>query len=113
MSLDSLLVHDVTIRRAAVTTDRYHNPTVKDWNNVTDTATKAWIHQQSHEELRNNGREAQLGGWVAFLPAEVDVDGGDRLIWDDLTFEVDGPPRRAWTPRGEHHVEAPLRHVEG
>lgn len=112
MSLTSLLVHDVTIRRAGTTTDRY-GASVKDWVTATDSDVKGWVARQSELEVNDLGREGQTSQWVVFLPSETDIVGGDRLIWGSTTFEVDGPPNHAWTPRGEHHVEARLKLVEG
>lgn len=112
MSLTSLLVHDVTIRRAGTSTDRY-GATVKDWGTATDTEVKGWVARSSELEVNDQGREGQSSQWVLFLPAETDIVGGDRVIWRSTTYEVDGPPNPAWTPRGEHHVEARLKLVEG
>lgn len=112
MSLTALLVHDVSIVRAGSTTDRY-GATIKNWATATTTATSGWVTQVSGVEDRTDGREAQVGTWVLYLPVDTDVVGGDRVVWESYTFEVDGPPNRAWTPRGEHHVEARLRLIEG
>jgi hypothetical protein len=111
MSLAGLLVHDVTILRATTTTDRYGNLTVT-WSTPTETAVKGWISQRSRSE-ENTQRDAQISDWVLFVPADTDIVGGDRVTWNGVTYEVDGPPWRAWTPRGEHHVEASLRVVSG
>lgn len=111
MSLQSLLVHDVTVVTPGSTTDRYGN-LVPDWAASTSTTVKGWISQSSGSE-DENGRDAQIGEWTLFLPAGVEIDGRARVAWSGVTFEVVGPPRRAWTPRGEHHVEVQLRVVEG
>jgi hypothetical protein len=60
-------------------------------------------------------REAEQANWVLRLPSDVDVSAGDRVAVADQpgTFEVDGPPNRAWTPRGQHHTRVPLRTLEG
>lgn len=112
MSLHGLLVHDITVRRAGTATDRY-GAAVKSWVSPTDTSVKGWITQTIGTEDRADGREAQIGSWVLFLPADTDILGGDRVVWGTTTFEVDGPPLRAWAPRGEHHIEARLRVVAG
>lgn len=111
MGLQSLLVHDITLVRPASTTDA-NGFTVKSWASATETAVKGWIAQTSSTEVRD-GREAQVSTWTLFLNAEADVLGGDRVEWGSTTFEVDGAPQHAWTPRGEHHVECPLRVVAG
>jgi hypothetical protein len=109
MGLANLFVHDVTLLRAEPTTDA-NGFTIK--GDTVETAVRGWVTQQSSTEVVD-GREAQVSSWVAFLPADVDVVGVDRVTWSGVTFEVDGAPRRAWTPRGEHHVEVPLKVVDG
>lgn len=111
MTVEALMVRDVTILSAASSTDRYGNPT-NDWAAATSTATKGWLAQQARDEVLGN-RDAQTSGWVVYLPAGTVIDGSDRVVVDGQTFEVDGPPNRAWSPRGEHHVEAALNVVEG
>lgn len=111
MSLSSLLVHDVTILRASSNTDRYHNA-AKDWASPTTVTVKGWIARTSANEERGE-REAEVSGWVLYLLPETTISGADRVGWNGLVFEVDGPPNHAWTPRGEHHIEVPLRIAEG
>lgn len=112
MSLANLLVHDVTIRRPGTTTDRY-GANVKDWSAATDTDVDGWLAQTSAAEVNDLGREGERSDWTLYVPAGTDIEAGDRVIWGGTTFEVDGPPNRAWTPRGEHHVEARLKVVVG
>lgn len=112
MTFSGLLVHEVTILRPNRLTDRYGNSS-KDWAHVTETDAVGWVSQRAASEDRANGREAQLSEWVLFLDPDVDIVGGDRVTWEGLTFEVDGPPNPAWTPRGPHHLEVPLKVVEG
>lgn len=111
MSLAGLLVHDVTIVTPGSTVGRYGDA-VKDWATATETATKGWVARRSQDEV-NGHREAQVSEWVLYVTADVALSGADRVVWGAYTFEVDGPPVRAWTPRGEHHVEVPLRYVSG
>lgn len=115
MTLTSLLVHDVTILTAASTTDRYNN-TVKDWGNATERDVRGWVSQRSQLEDHDQ-REAQVSDWILYLDAGDPITGANRVRWNDpasaVTFEVEGPPNPAWSPRGEHHVEIPLRVVTG
>jgi hypothetical protein len=105
------MVRNATIVTPGVTTDRYNNAS-KNWTAATRTPVKAWISQRNRAEVLGN-REAQLSDWIAYLPAGTEIDGGDRIEWESLTFEIDGPPNPAWSPRGPHHVEVQLRLVEG
>lgn len=111
MSLTGLLVHDVTILTPASVSNRYGG-TDKDWENATETEVKGWVAQQSRTEVID-GREAQVSTWVLFLHPDATIDGTYRVQWEGVTFEVDGPKDPAWTPRGLHHYEVPLRVVSG
>lgn len=111
MSLAGLLVRDVTRLRAAEVTDPYGS-TVKDWGNATSITGKGWLAQRSRSEDLVN-REAQISDWHLTVFPDFDVVGGDRVVVDGQTFEVDGPPWPAWTPRGLHHRELSLTVVEG
>ncbi len=111
MSFAGLLVHDVTILTAARAENRYGREE-KDWSSATETTAKGWVSQSSRSEVID-GREAQVSSWVLFLHPDAVLDGLDRVRWEGITFEVDGPPNPAWTPRGLHHYEAPLRVVDG
>jgi hypothetical protein len=107
----NLLVQDIVLVRAGTSTNRY-GTVEKDWSTATRVTVKGWVSRSSQSEDATR-REAQISQWVGYFPESTDVVGGDRVEWDGVVFEVDGPPFRAWTPRGEHHVEAPLRVVEG
>lgn len=111
MTLTSLLVHDVTILTPSTDTDRY-NDAVKDWGDATETGVKGWVSQRTQTEDHDQ-REAQVSGWILYLHPDASITGKDRIVWEGITFEVDGPPNPAWTPRGEHHLEVPLRVVTG
>lgn len=111
MTLASLLVHDVVIVTPATEADRYGG-TDKRWDTATETTVKGWVSQQSRSEVVD-GREAQVSGWVLFLHPTATITGKDRVEWEGITFEVDGPPNPAYSPRGLHHYEVPLRVVVG
>lgn len=111
MTLAGLLVHDVTILTPTDEANRYGG-TDKRWDTATESTVKGWVAQQSRSEV-TDGREAQVSGWVLYLDPDATVTGRDRVVWEGTTFEVDGPPNPAWSPRGLHHYEVPLRVVAG
>jgi head-tail adaptor len=111
VTLTSLLVHDVVILTAGSGTDRY-GATVKDWATATSETVKGWVSQRSATEDHGN-REAEVSDWVLYLHPGTDITAKNRVTWSGITFEVDGPPNPAWSPRGEHHLEVPLRVVAG
>lgn len=112
MSLRGLLVHDIVILRPALGTSRYGDAS-KDWVTATSTETNGWVARRNESEDRTQGREAQVSEWALYVDVDADIQAGDRVMWGTVVFEVDGPPNRAHSPRGEHHVEANLRLVEG
>ena len=111
MSIQRFFIHDITVRRAARTTGRGADQ-VADWSDTTDTPIRGWVAQQSTGDSRQ-GRSGDVSSWLLQCPATADVRPGDRIIWSGMTFDVDGRPNPAWTPRGEHHTEVALRLVEG
>jgi hypothetical protein len=111
VSIQALLVHDVVIVTAATTTGRYGDA-VKDWDGATRTTVKGWLARKNQQEV-NGTREAEVYDSVLFLAADATITGADRVEWQGGTYEVAGPPNQAWTPRGEHHLEVPLRRVDG
>jgi hypothetical protein len=111
VTFSTLLVHDVTIVTPGTTTNGYGD-TVKDWDAATETTAKGWVSQRSASEDLDH-RNAEVSTWVLFVDPDVAVTADDRVEWEGLTFEVDGPVLPAHTPRGRHHLEVPLRLVDG
>lgn len=111
MTLEALMVHDVTIVRSAEVDDRYGD-TVADWSAADRVESKAWVSQRNTVEAVEH-REGLVSSWVVYLPPDVDIGGRDRIEWGDLTFEVVGAPLPAYTPRGLHHYEVVMQVVEG
>jgi hypothetical protein len=107
-----LLPLTVTKVRPASTTDRYGN-TVYDYGAAaTRTSVAAWIDQASASEETPNGRDVMVGDWK-LITNDTDVDAADRIEWDSVAYELDGPAWPVHTPAGLHHIEARLRRVEG
>lgn len=111
MSINRFFVRTVTVNHPGVSVDRYGN-TVEDWSTATTTETRGWLAQTSGNEDHDR-RDAAVSSWSLFLPPDVTLAIQDRLTIDAITYELDGPPNDAWTPRGLHHKEATLRLVDG
>lgn len=111
MSFARLLNQPVTIVRAASSTDRY-GASAPDWTNATRTETLGWLNDISRSEVVD-GRDALISGWKLYLPAGTDIGGRDRVEIDAVTYEVNGPPTAAQTPKRVHHIECRLLLVEG
>lgn len=110
-----MLVRDVTILRPATITDRYGD-SIPDPNSshATTTEVLGWLSQTDATEPTGPGRAlVTLTTEILFLPSGTDIEAHDRVEIDGQLYDVDGEPRAAWSPRGEHHIEANLRRVDG
>ena len=111
MSIASLAVRPVVIQTAGARTDAYGD-TQPDWTTPTTVAAGGWLAQQSSiEDL--DGRAATASTLALFLPAGTVITARNRVVIDARTYEIIGEPHKAWTPRGEHHVEVQLQAVDG
>lgn len=111
MSLATLMVRDVTILTAGTRTDAYGDTTL-DWTSPTSITRKGWLAQQSSTEDLD-GRNGTSTGLVLVLPAGTPITSKNRAVVDGVTYEVSDHPTSAWTPRGEHHLEARVKVVSG
>ena len=112
MSFAAKLDQAVTIQTPAVLIDRRQNAQA-DWSTATETTTVGWLAQTSGTETRD-GRDAQVSGWLLYLPADASIDATCRVVVGGVTYEVDGPPVSARRPGyGVHHVEAKLKLAKG
>lgn len=111
MSLATLLVRDVDILTAGIRTDAYGD-TQLDWTAPTTVTVKGWLGPAiSFEDL--NGRDATVSTFPLTLPEGTPITARNRVRIEGRTYEVDGEPNFAWTPRGEHHVEVAVKVVVG
>lgn len=104
-----LLIHTGTLTHPTTTTDAYGN-TVCGYS--AGSSITAWLQQNTRDEPHTDGRDALVQTWL-LMTNEEDVRGRDRFTCDGITYEVEGPPEKVYTPAGFHHVEATLRVVTG
>lgn len=106
MSLRSLLTEPVTLRyRTAAAPDAEGNPV----STTSDTDTVGRLEQRSTNDQEGGDRRST--GSVLFLGPDEVVDGATQVLAGGRTFEVEGSPNLASTPRGPHHWEVTLREV--
>lgn len=110
MTFTSLLIHTVTIQRRTRTGEDEQGVDVFTWGTV--ATTPAWVEQSEATEVRE-GRDAVVTDWLIFLPADIDINAHDRVVYGDLILEAIGTPAERFTRRGLHHIEARARLVEG
>lgn len=111
MSIDTLAVRPVTILVAAESEDRYGD-IITDWSAATATPVQAWLGPITTTENFDQ-RDATISTRRATFPCGTRIGPLDRVLVGDVTYEVDGQPNEAWTPRGPHHVACTLRAVVG
>lgn len=96
-----------TRQRAGTTTDRY-GATIPDWTSPSETSYACRLVPVAGIELVGDGRDALIAQPVARLPYDADVAGGDRLVINGDTYDVDGPPA-AYSA----HLDCRIKRVEG
>lgn len=115
----TLLPQTVTLVRPAVTRDEYGSDEYDYGPAATRTAITAWLQQDRRQlvtAVADEGRRTQDQRWL-MVTNHPDVRALDRVEWTSpaglVTFETDGPPEPAFTPRGFHHSEVGLRIITG
>lgn len=111
MSFTSFMVHDFTILRPTTTTGR-GSDVVKVWSDATETETAGWFNQTATSDL-DASRDGEQSDWMLSVEPALDIRKGDRVVWDDMTFEVVGHPWKVWAKTHHHHTEVRLNVVEG
>lgn len=96
--------------RPGIGEDAYGN-TVDDWDTPSVSGVRVMVEPRRAEEERG-GRDVTITTLVLFTN-ELAVAAGDRFVWDDRTYEVEGDPAVVYTPAGPHHAEVQLRLVVG
>lgn len=90
-------------------TDRYNNPVKTVTETVSYPASFTW--ETSVED--NIDRELRQSLATVIVGPEVDVEATDRVVYDGLTFEVQGRPIEVFNHHGLHHKVLNLKVYEG
>lgn len=104
-----LLVHTVTLTHPTTSTDSYN---VENLTYSGGASIAAWLQQSTRAEPLADGRDPLVQTWL-LMTNEEDIRGRDRVTFDGVVYEVEGPPEKTYTPAGFHHTEATLRVVAG
>jgi hypothetical protein len=111
MSLSTMLIHNVWILSPGQTISNAGDVT-ESWDTPTRIASKAWFSPSRSYEDDDPLSGMSSNESVFFLPAGADIKASDRIEWGERTYEVIGPAREQWTPRGEHHLEVTVKEFE-
>lgn len=113
MGIERFYVHDVTILTAAVEEGRYGEEA--DWANPAERTVKGWVSAgyAQHNATADPSRDVDSSRWAALLPLAAELRDDERIRCHGRLFDVDGHVLTGRTPEGDHHLEAPLKLVEG
>jgi hypothetical protein len=106
-----MLIHSVWIISPGKKVSRAGDVTLS-WDTPTRIASKAWFSPARSFEDGNPLNSSGINEVVFFLPAKTPVTLHSRIEWKGRIYEVIGPPREQWTPRGEHHLEVTCKEFE-
>jgi hypothetical protein len=109
---DGYLPITATLIHPASIADRYGNSKLDYGAAATRTSFPALIEQESASESTPDGRTKIAGMWLLITNYDG-IDAGDRIQWDGVLYELDGPAWPAHDFSGYHHTEARLRRMEG
>lgn len=104
----------VTRLRAATDTDR-RNDTVYDWSDTDEADIEGCAVAPRTSAEDNTGRTAVIVGLTLYAPFDADILAVDRIVYDGMTYEVDGAVGRWRNPfsQFEAGLEVALKRVDG
>ena len=95
----SFMQDTVAVVRPGVKTSR--GTTIRDWNNVTTHELRNVQVTASSTQQDRDGREVNVTDMRTLrAPYIADVQPGDRVIWQGVTYEVDGEVFHSKSPTG-------------
>ena len=111
--LPSFCRQTVTRVRPATATSR--GSTVPDWTNATTKEIKGCSMQPAGTSLSQDGRVLGImDGFTCFMPADADVQAGDRIVFGSDTYEINGEIREWPSATGAlDHIELNLVRYAG
>ena len=106
---------DTVVRQRATTTDDGHGNLVGDWTTPNELSIAGCrvqpLSSQEVLEHREAGSEVEKR---LLMPPSSDLLTTDRVVFDSVTYEVEGAPLRHRSPTGvAAHDEALLRRFDG
>ena len=111
--LPSFCRQTVTRVRPGATTSR--GSVVPDWTNATTKEITGCSMQPAGTSLSQDGRVLGImDGFTCFMPADADVQAGDRIVFGGVTYEINGEIRGWPSATGAlDHIEINLVRYAG
>lgn len=113
MALPSFFTQSITRIRPGSKTLR--GSTMPDWSVATSATISGCSVQPAGTSLSQDGRVLALtDGLTAYIPADADVDAGDRIQYAGETYTINGAPR-VWPSAsgGLDHIQLNLERWSG
>ena len=83
-----------TVTRLRPTTKTERGSTVFDWSNSNELVITGCSVQPAGTSLSEDGRVLGINeGITVYLPKGSDVVAGDRIIYDEKTYTINGEPK--------------------
>jgi hypothetical protein len=112
MPIQSFWTDTITIIRPGTKISR--GSTVPDWDASKTHSVSGCLIQPQSSTLDQGGRLAVSESMSALLPPQADVIEGDRIIFDDAVFVIDGAPLPSKSPSGQiSHIRLSLKRWSG
>lgn len=105
----------ITPRVVAADPDDYNDEILEDGEPIEldgSSGHGVFLSQRDRSES-GDAENVTTETWALYLPHDIDVDATATITVDDVTYEFDGPPWRAYNPRLRRvtHLEATVRRV--
>jgi hypothetical protein len=109
------LPDEVLIIHPAKVLDEYGNPSLTFNDDTAIDPTRGWLQREQGTggESVSVGRNSSASIFRLFLPAGTEISSRDQVQVEGITYTVDGEPVVARGLRGNSHVKARLRRLEG
>jgi len=111
MSLAKLLNQPLELHKnSSSTLDEYGNSVRADAGSAINIV--GYLEQTQSLEMLND-QDRTMTSWIAYFPADTNVNAFDRIKWGAQTFEIDGEPWSVYNPRvgSVSHIQANLKVV--
>lgn len=90
-----------TITRVRPATKSVRGSDIPDWDNASSLSIAGCSVQPSSTSLSQDGRVLGVSdGMTCYCPYDADIQAGDRVQFEGLTYTVIGEPRRWKSPTG-------------
>ena len=111
--LPSFCNDTITVKRAALKDSR--GTKVRDWANAVSNTLGGCSVQPTSTSRDFDGRTTQVTEeWTLYAPPGSDLQAGDRIEWNSLTFEINGAVMPWKSPTGRvSHMWARLSEWSG